>query len=62
MLRCVAADFDPTDIRARNLPEADGLEFHLIEPGSHLAQLTGQVSGVDGYFDNVKHWPLFRPL
>jgi hypothetical protein len=45
---------DPVDICARNLPETDGLEFHMIEPRSHLAQLTGQVSSVDSYF-NVKH-------
>jgi len=41
------------DICARNLPETDGLEFHMIEPRSHLAQLTRQVSSVDSYF-NVK--------
>ena len=46
---------DPADICARNLPETDGLEFHMIEPSSHLAQLMGQVSGVDSYFGNVEH-------
>jgi hypothetical protein len=50
-----ALKIDPTDICARNLPETDGLEFHMIEPRSHLAQLMGQVSGVESYFDNVKH-------
>jgi hypothetical protein len=32
---------DPTDICARNLSETDNLEFHVIEPCSHLAQLMG---------------------
>jgi hypothetical protein len=46
---------DPADICARNLPETDNLKFHMIEPRSHLAQLMGQVSGLDRYFDDVNH-------
>jgi hypothetical protein len=46
---------DPTDICARNVPETDGLEFHMIEPRSHLAQLMGQASMFHSDFDNVKH-------
>jgi|SRR4051812_31246701 hypothetical protein len=46
---------DPPDICTGNLPETDGLEFHMIEPGSHLTQLMGQVSSVNSYFDNVEH-------
>jgi hypothetical protein len=37
------------------LPETDGLEFHMVEPGPHLAQLAGQIPGIDSYFDNVEH-------
>jgi hypothetical protein len=49
-----AFKIDATDICAWNLPEADGLEFHVIEPGSHLAQLKSQVSA-DRYFNNIEH-------
>src|SRR5690242_97489 len=45
-------EIDPADIRAGDLPETDGLEFHMVEPGSHLAQLAGQIPGIDSYFDN----------
>jgi len=45
----------PTDICARNLSETDDLEFHVIEPRSHLAQLMGEVFRLDSYFDKVKH-------
>ena len=31
----------PTDICGRNLSETDHLDFHVIEPRSHLAQLMG---------------------
>src|SRR5438045_9740621 len=51
----LAFKIDPTDIGARNLPETNGLEFHMIEPRSHLTQLLGQVSSADSYFDYVKH-------
>jgi hypothetical protein len=27
----------------------------MIEPRSHVAQLTSQVSSIDSYFDNVMH-------
>jgi hypothetical protein len=50
-----AFKIDPVAICAPNLPETDGLEFHMIEPRPHLAQLAGQVSGVDSYFYNVTH-------
>jgi hypothetical protein len=48
---------DPTNICARKLPETNGLELHMIEPRSHLAQLVGQFSSLYSYFSNVKHEP-----
>jgi len=48
-------EIDPANICARNLPETDGLGFHMIEPSPHLAQLVSQIPGIDSYFDNVKH-------
>jgi hypothetical protein len=50
-----AVEIDPTDICARNLPEAHDLKFHVIEPDSHLAQLLRQGLRVDSDFDNVRH-------
>ena len=48
---------DPINICTRNFPKTNGLEPHMIEPGSHLAQLVSQFSGLYSYFDNVKHEP-----
>jgi len=50
-------EIDPINICTRNLPKTNGLELHMIEPRSHLAQLVGQFSSLYSYFDNVKHEP-----
>jgi hypothetical protein len=50
-------EIDPEETCAWNLPETEGLEFHMVKPNPHLAQLMGKVFGLDSHLDNVKHRP-----